>query len=98
MTLSTNAFLPQYFANFVTTSFSPRFQESNLNGPVPIGCLVANVPAGWNTPLASTSPLFAPYFTRAVGLMIAKLRSAIAARNDADGRVRLIRTLYGPSV
>src|SRR5919198_1206526 len=75
------------------TSFSPSVHDLNLNGPVPIGCSVENLPPGWKTPFASTLPLFAPYFFSAVGLMIAKFRSASPARNDADGRLEAAEDL-----
>jgi hypothetical protein len=61
-----------------------------MNGPVPVGCWVAYVPVGWNTPLESTLPWFAPYFAIAVGLSIENDGSDIAPMNDADGAVRLI--------
>src|SRR5215211_5978523 len=97
MIWSTFAFGPQYFGFLTTTSFSPSVHDLNLNGPVPIGCCVANVPPGWKTPFASTEPLFAPYFFSAVGLMIAKFRRASPARNDADGCVSVMAALYLPA-
>src|SRR5215213_893365 len=70
------AFGPQYRGFLTITSRSPSVHDWNLYGPVPIGCLVAKLPAGLKTPFESTTPLFAPYFFSAAGLMIAKFRRA----------------------
>ena len=67
-----------------------------MNGPVPIGCCVPNVPVGWKTPFESTVPASAWYFFSAVGLAIPKFVSASAPMNDDERRVRLIVTLYCP--
>ena len=48
------------------------------------------VPVGWKTPLESTDPWLAPYFAIAVGLSIENEGNDKAARNDADGAVRLM--------
>jgi hypothetical protein len=51
-----DGFLPQYFGFAASSSLFPIDQDDNMYGPVPIGCCVANVPVGWNTPVASTVP------------------------------------------
>ncbi len=63
----------------------PTCHDLSMNGPVPIGCCVPNVPVGWKTPFESTDPSSALYFTIAVGLAMQKYGSASAPRNDADG-------------
>jgi hypothetical protein len=57
---------------------------------------VANVPVGWKTPVASTVPASALYFTSAVGEAMPKFGRPIAERNDVDGRFRMIETEYWP--
>ena len=51
-------------------SRSFRVHDSNLNGPVPIGCSVPNVPSGRKTPSASSVPASAWNSSSAFGLAI----------------------------
>ena len=70
---------PQYSLFSASSTFSPTVHETNLNGPVPVGCSNAYEPVGRKTPFRS-SPWLAPYFFIAVGLCIAN------ADSDSDGR------------
>ena len=65
-----------------------------MNGPVPVGCCVAYEPVGLKPVSSSTEPLSASYFLSAVGLAIVKFVSASAPRNEADGLVRLMTTVW----
>ena len=75
-------------------SLLPTVHDWNLYAPVPTGFRVANVPVGWNTPVASTVPASAWYFLSAVGLAMPNIGRAMAARNEVDGRLRISDTLY----
>ena len=87
------AFVPQYLSLRTRTSLSPTLHDSSLNAPVPIGCSVPNVPCGRITPSDPIVAASARYLTSAVGLAIPKFESASAARNDDDGRLRMIRAV-----
>ena len=77
----------------MSSSLSPIRHDSNLNGPVPTGFEVPNVPVGRKEPSEPTLPASAWYLTRAAGLAIANDGSARAARNEDEGRVRMMRAV-----
>ena len=84
---------PQYSSFRTSTSCSPTVHDSNLKGPVPVGCSVAYVPAGVKIPSSSTEPSSAPNSCRAAGLTIARLGSVSVERMVADGRFRFSVTV-----
>jgi hypothetical protein len=74
-----------------------RVHETNSNGPVPIGCSVANVPEGVKTPSASVVPSSALNSCSAFGLAIENACCDSAGMNVADGFVS-VRTAVDSSV
>src|SRR6476620_2511655 len=75
------------------TSLSPIRHEENLNGPVPTGFDVPNVPVGRQEPSAPTVPASALYLTSAVGLAIENAGCTRAARNEDERRLRTSRAV-----
>src|SRR5262249_59388476 len=97
MIRSTFGFLPQYALLRASSTFWPIVHDTNLNGPVPVGCRNAYVPVGLNVPPVSVAAS-APYFFIAVGLCIENDEITSDGKKTPDGRVRLTTIWYLPFV
>ena len=94
ISLSSFAFRPSSRRCAPSTSRSPRVHDSNLNGPVPIGCSVPNVPVGWKPVVLVDRALVGVVLLQRLRARDREVVSASAPRNEADGFVRLITTVF----